>query len=298
MDGYSIMTTGDGSRDRRIEDPTNFWLIHPLARALLPAALRLHISANAASLLGLVSGAVAALAYSQFHSPALLALGLAASATWLVFDGLDGIIARATGTSSRIGRMLDGWCDHTVFFFIYLSLALAIDTPEGWILAWTAGGAHAVQSALYEGDRERFHRRVAARGREAPLQSRVPAVWLHTRVAHLFDRWGMRLDRLIETSGERQAIAAAYAQRASRPMRLMIPLTANMRVWAIFAACALGNPVLFWWFELVPLSLVALAGLAWHRKVEADLTHRFGQGGSVALEPAVQSRIGPKDYSR
>lgn len=292
------MTPSDGSRDRRIEDPTNSWLVHPLARALLPAALTLRVSANNVSLLGLASGAIAAIAYRQWHSPALLALGLVCSVLWLVFDGLDGMVARATNTSSRIGRMLDGWCDHGVFFFIYLSFALAIDTPQGWLLAWAAGGAHAIQSALYEGDRERFHRRVAARAREAPLQSRVPAVWLHTRIAHLFDRWGAPLDRLIEIRSDRNAIAAAYAARAAWPLRLMIPLTANTRVWAIFVACAMGNPLLYWWFELVPLSLVAVAGLAWHRKVEADLTRRFDQGGDIALEPAVQSRVRPKDFSR
>ena len=118
MDGYRIMTTGDGSRDRRIEDPTNFWLIHPLARGLLPVALRLRISANAISLLGLTAGAIAALAYSQIQSPPMLALGLAASILWLIFDGLDGIVARATNSSSRVGRMLDGWCDHTVFVLV------------------------------------------------------------------------------------------------------------------------------------------------------------------------------------
>ena len=124
----------------------------------------------------------------------------------------------------------------------------------------------------------------------------MPAVWLHSKVTHLLDFWGARLDALIATRADRAEIAAAYAERAAAPMRLMIPLTANTRVWAIFAACALGNPILFWWFELVPLSLLALAGLVWHRKVEADLTRRFDQGGSVTLEPAVQSRIGPKDY--
>ena len=53
----------DQSRDRRIEDPTNLWVIHPASRALLPFAVRRGISANSVSLVGLALGALAALAY-------------------------------------------------------------------------------------------------------------------------------------------------------------------------------------------------------------------------------------------
>src|SRR3546814_9333837 len=42
-------------------------------------------------------------------------IGLPLSLFWLVADGLDGMIARATGTPSAAGRVLDGLCDHGVF---------------------------------------------------------------------------------------------------------------------------------------------------------------------------------------
>ncbi|RZM06613.1 MAG: hypothetical protein EOP68_15620 [Sphingomonas sp.] len=54
-------------------------------------------------------------------------------------------------------------------------------------------------------------------------------------------------------------------------MRLLALQTANVRVLAIFVASLLGDPRVFWWFEIVPLSLAAVIGLAWHRRVEQGL---------------------------
>ncbi len=55
------------------------------------------------------------------------------------------------------------------------------------------------------------------------------------------------------------------------PMRLLALQTANVRVLAIFAASLLGDPRLFWWFEIAVLVPLLLIGLAWHRRVEQEL---------------------------
>src|SRR5438445_5830309 len=149
----------DRSRDRRIEDPTNLWIIHPASRALLPWFLARGVSANAVSLGGLCLGALAALAYANWRLWPLTCVGFLLSIVWMIADGLDGMIARATGTASALGRFLDGLCDHGVFLLIYVGLAASIGTLEAWILAASAGALHAVQSSLYEGERARFHRR-------------------------------------------------------------------------------------------------------------------------------------------
>ena len=48
-------------------------------------------------------------------------------------------------------------------------------------------------------------------------------------------------------------------------------LSANVRVYAIFLACLIGNPRLFWWVELVPLNIILILGLFQHRMVEKRL---------------------------
>ena len=264
----------DGSRDRRIEDPSNLYLIHPASHALLPFALRHGVSANAVSLIGLACGTVAAIAYANWHHPAMALVGLVFSVAWLIADGLDGMIARATKTASALGRTLDGLCDHGVFALIYLSLAWTVGTIEGWALALTAAAAHAVQSSLYEGERARFHRRT----RGAPLAS-VPTptgmvlVRLYDSVAGSVDRLSMPFERRFGAAEDRSAFAAAYAAAAVPVMRLQSLLTANVRVWAICIACLIGNPRIFWWFEIVPLTLVTAIGLYRHRRIERRFVH-------------------------
>jgi len=268
------MPRPDGSRDRRIEDPSNLWLIHPLGRRLLPWAVRHGISANAVSIAGLGLGILAAIAYSDFERWPLAVLGLLLSIGWLVADGLDGMIARATGTASALGRALDGLCDHGVFALIYVALAWTVGTAEGWLLAIAAAGCHAVQSSLYEGERARFHRR--ARGvalASVPVPTGMALVRLYDSVAGSVDRITMPFERRFGAAEDKSAFARAYAAAAVPVMRFESLLTANVRVWAIAIACLAGNPRLFWWFEIVPLTAVTVLGLYFHRRVERRFVH-------------------------
>lgn len=281
----------DGSRDHRIEDPTNSFLIHPISRLLLRPALTLGVSANAVSVSGLCVGAVAAWAFSGWREPLMAASGLLFAVAWLVLDGLDGTVARATGTASALGRFLDGVCDHGVFILIYVGLALSLGTGQAWALAIGAGAAHALQSMLYEGERARYHQRV--RGR--PAAERPPArnalVRGYDSIAFGLDRATRSFDDALSGPGG-AALASVYGERAAAPMRLQALLTANTRVWLIFLACFAGDPRLFWWAEIVPLSLVAVVGIAWHRRVEKRLLRRE----IVSFERASGARHFSKDY--
>jgi phosphatidylglycerophosphate synthase len=262
----------DLSRDRRIEDPTNLWIIHPAARRLLPWFLKRGISANAVSLAGLALGTAAAIAYAQWKIWPFALGGLLLSVGWLVADGLDGMIARATGTASPLGRVLDGLCDHGVFILIYVSLALSIGTVEGWALAVAAGVAHMVQSNMYESERARFHRRCKADAAIArPTPSRNPLVQLYDYGWGMLDRVVSRFDDALGRHPAPCDLAATYGALAAGPMRLMSLLSANVRVYAIFLACVFGNPRLFWWFEIVPLNIILILGLFQHRAVENRL---------------------------
>ncbi len=283
----------DGSRDRRIEDPSNLYIIHPLARRLLRPAIRIGISANLVSILGLALGLGAALCYANWQHVTTTLLGFILSIGWLVADGLDGMVARATDTSSAIGRTLDGLCDHGVFVAIYVAIALSVGTAGGWALAIGAGACHAVQSNLYEGERARFHRR--ARAIAAPVArapSRNPLVRLYDGVADSMDRATRPFDRRLALANEPRALANDYVRLAIEPMRLMTLQTANVRVAAIFIACLLGDPRLFWWFEIGPLSLLALIAILLHRRVERSFMRQpamtrqahsiFTQGNTAA----------------
>lgn len=266
----------DGSRDPRIEDPTNRYLVHLSGRALLPLALRVGLPANVVSLIGLALGAGGAAAYARWSDWRYVWLGFGLCVLWLIADGLDGMIARASGTASAFGRFLDGVCDHAVFVLLYLSLAGSIGTKAAWALAIAAGGAHAVQATLYEGERTRFHRRMKGHpGSCATCPSGNPLVRLYDGLAGSLDRLTARFDERLRAEPDPRAFGEAYGRRAAAPLRIMALLSNNMRVLILFAACAAGDPQWFWWIELTMLTAVLLVGLAWLRRVEGRMAREL-----------------------
>jgi hypothetical protein len=262
----------DGSRDRRVEDPTNQWVVHLAGRMLLPLALRARVSANMVSVAGLAVGTGAALAYLGWRDPALATLGFLLTTAWLVFDGLDGMVARATGTASALGRFLDGLCDHGVFLILYLALGASIDTPEAWITGTIAGLVHGVQANLFESERTRYHRRVRGDpGSGPPPPSPNAVMRFYDRLAGSLDRVAGRFDRALGAAADRRALAGTYGDRAAPALKLLNLLNANARIIILYAACLAGDPMLFFWWNLGPLTLVTAAGLIWHRRIEARL---------------------------
>ena len=264
----------DGSRDARIEDPTNRWVIHLAGRMLLPLALRLGISANAISIVGFLSGVGAFWCFLRWDEPAMATLAFLLCIGWMIADGLDGMVARATRTASPLGRFLDGVCDHGVFLLLYLSMGFALNTPFVWVFGTFAGLVHTVQASLYEGERMRFHRRV--KGDPLPPRVRPPnaLVRAYDSIAGSLDRLAEPFDRLLARSPDPRRLGEIYGDAATPPMRLMALLTNNVRVIAMYLACLAGDPTLFWWFELLPLSAVTAIGILWHRRVEARLIGR------------------------
>jgi CDP-diacylglycerol--serine O-phosphatidyltransferase len=205
--------------------------------------VRLGVPANAVSIAGLAFGAAAAVAFHRWSDWRSATLGALLCVAWLIADGLDGMIARATGTASDLGRFLDGVCDHAVFVMLYVSLAASIGTAQAWILATCAGVAHALQATIYEGERTRFHRRIRADPGGGPaVRGRNVLVRTYDAVAGSLDRFAAPFDRLLATTGDPAGLA--------------------------------HDPRLFWWLELVPLSALALAGIWWHRRCEALLVSR------------------------
>ncbi len=262
----------NASRDPRVEDPTNRWLFDPVARLLVPLAVRLRISANTISISGVFVGALAALAYERWQQPGAAALGFLFSLVWLVMDSLDGMVARATGTSSAFGRQLDGYCDHCVFTLLYIALAGSVGGVAVWSLMLAAGAAHAVQASLYEGERERFNRR--RRGIAPPVpgpRSRNPATRLYDWLASSFDRASAPFDRALAAGPSGEALRQRYCRKAIPVFQAMLPLSQNMRLFALFLACLSGWATAFLWFELIPLSALTAIGILQLRRVETTL---------------------------
>jgi phosphatidylglycerophosphate synthase len=151
-------------RPRELEDTLNHRLYHPLAWQLARLLARTPLTPNQVSVFGALTVVGAGAAYVSplwggMAWPFSAALGMALHMAWHVIDGADGDLARMTGRSSPRGEMIDGLCDYASHFVLYLMLGAFLAPALGgwaWAIVWSAGIAHAVQSAHVESQR-RFY---------------------------------------------------------------------------------------------------------------------------------------------
>ncbi len=268
-------TDGPWARDPAIEPWSNRALIHPAARALLPAAIRLGIPPNLVTACGLLLGLAAALAYARWQAPLMALAGFALMLGWHVADGLDGMLARATGRASATGRLLDGLADYLVFIAVYAALAFSFE-PAGpaVALACAAGAGHAVQAAFYEAQRATWARRAAGQF-TAPRRTQAGGLpeAFYNRAEQLLGNRSTALDTELARAGpaERARLLAAWQQAARPHLRQLGLLSANGRTAAIAIACLLGSPTWFWLWEIVALSALMAAKWAALLKAESRL---------------------------
>jgi phosphatidylglycerophosphate synthase len=165
-------------RPVEIEDPSNLWFVHRVSDAMMPVALAWKISPNIVSLLGLACGLAAGFFYA--HAPSLIAClaGFVCMIFWHVFDGLDGKLARATGQTSPLGRVLDGLCDHGTFLAVYIGLGLSISAQgiSHWGLVALSALAHAVQSNFYEARRQAYIARLSGQRALRPFPDQIESL--------------------------------------------------------------------------------------------------------------------------
>lgn len=250
-------------RPIEIEPLSNRYLVHRLSSALLPRAVAHGIHPNFATSAGLLFGLAAAAAYTRWADWRYATLGLLLMIGWHVMDGLDGQLARETGKASDLGRLLDGVADYSTFVAVYLALALTHPRPGLAIaLAAAAGAAHALQAQFYEGERATYIRRIQGRFTAVARPETGGVIErLHNRGEALLGNRTHPFDRLLEQAppARREALIAAWQPRAARILRAMSPLSANGRTLAIWLAALAAEPMLFWLWEIVGLTLVALA---------------------------------------
>jgi len=272
----------DYGRPASIEERSNRFFIHPLSGIVARAAIRIGVSANQVSLLGLASGLLAAFFYYQQSDRAFVIAGLVAMIGWHVFDGADGRIARATGTSSPFGRILDGICDYLVFITVYVSIALFLtktgSPPAIWFLVVAALASHGVQAAAYEERRQRYQRRLNGVDRltaNANLLSvngsqAVLAIG-YDSVQKLVSGSPGPLDRALEQLRAKKTSASIIQSAVNRTalvVRRWSILNANNRTFMIALPAFFGQPALYFVYEVVVLNAVLLMLLIYEKQVE------------------------------
>jgi len=268
-------------RTSEIEEITNLYFIHPVASRLVPRFARLGITPNAVSMLGMLFGLTAGLAYYHYQDPRLALAGFLLMIAWHILDGADGQLARLTRSQSRFGQVLDGISDNVTFLAVYTGLAIALGRREGapaYVLVAAAALCHAVQSAAYEAQRREYDRWAWGRGSaEQPAPAAPEAAKAGARrTPRLFDfLHRLFYDRLsFPAAGVTRKIRAAMTlalERHPEPpalireryraafaprLREWTLLSANYRTLGIFLAALCGAPHYYFGFEIVGFSAI------------------------------------------
>lgn len=270
--------TGDAAADpvRRtyeIEDPTNLYFIHPVAAWLVPIFAKIGITPNMVSLVGMGCGIAAGFAYYAYGLPWCAVLGFALMLCWHVMDGADGQLARLTKSYSEFGKILDGICDYVTFAAVYIGLALAMSFNLGgwawWVVA-LAGIAHAIQSAVYEMQRQDYN--FIGLGRESaslPKMDTSPqgvAGILHYIYAQV-QIWAaggavafrQEFFSMLAAHPEQDAkLRAAYREKFAPLVRRWGILSANYRTIGLFIAAIIKLPIFYFFFELFGFTIILL----------------------------------------
>ncbi|MDP3677360.1 MAG: CDP-alcohol phosphatidyltransferase family protein [Novosphingobium sp.] len=275
-------------RPRELEDTLNHRLYHPLAWQLARVLARTPLTPNQVSVAGGLTVVCAGIAYTSplwggGTWPGSAALGLLLHMAWHVIDGADGDLARMTGRTSPRGEMIDGLCDYASHFVLYLMLGAFLAAsigPWGWAIAWSAGIAHAVQSAHVESQRRFYLYWVYAKPwlNNARPEGRGPFAWLvslYLRVAQGTTPSALAIDRAISAaaSDPERLERLRDAVRAQMPplLRLQKLLGPNTRAIALGLSMLLtASPLAFFiygggWLTLLLVLSIVLHNRAWRR---------------------------------
>ena len=285
------------ARPREIEEPLNWYFIHPMSRALVTLLIPTGITPNMVSALGVVMAAFAAGAYAGLAWPWNAFVGLGFHIAWHVFDGADGQLARATGKTSTYGEIVDGVCDHLSHLVLYVVVALLLTPSLGawaWALTAAALASRALQAISYETTRRNYRRwvyslnwirqdldKAATAAKPGPLGAfGVALAGVYLKLSELVRADDRAIDaamaRLTREGGAKAEGARSLYREAELPMvHRAAWLSTNYETTAMALSFLAGSPIWFVGFELTVLNLVLAASVIGQARSYARLLPRL-----------------------
>jgi phosphatidylglycerophosphate synthase len=267
---------------REVEGVLDLYLYRPIGFWLARFFARLKMSPAAVSLLAGTVGVIAGHLYF-YRDLSINAVGMVLHVCANALDNADGQLARFTHQESREGRIIDSIADHLVFVSVYVHLTLRY-LFEGSslaivLLAFAAGISHALQGAAADYYRSTYLYFLTTRARmgiDSSSELRLDyrnLTWRHTPWQKLlfalylnFTRQQEMLAPSLKTLRDVVAqlfhgkvpdwLRIRYRNLASPMLKWWRLLMTNIRMLVLFALLFIGQPVYYFWFELIPLNLL------------------------------------------
>ena len=262
-----------------IEELVDIYFYRRLGYVVAVSARAVHLSPNAVSVLAGVAGGIGG---ALIASPRLAWIGVALMVLHGIIDSADGQLARMTGQTSELGRILDGLAGYVTYIAMYIAIVVLVHDRWGLAAALAAafvsGSFTALQAQMYD-----YHRTAyaayAIKGR-LPTELTQPSVGGILRpVIRFYAATQQALlgrHRVVEAQLAARAAAGAvppadrerYRSCFYRAVRGWNLLGDNVRRYAIALFVLLERPEWFIPFTVIGMNLVVL-GL-WLYQQHAD----------------------------
>ena len=291
---------------REVEGAFDVYFYRPLGFRLAEFFAHLKVTPAGVSLLSGLCGVMAGHLYFYSNLSTNIA-GMVLHVCANALDNADGQLARLTHQASRKGRIIDSVADHLGFASVYIHLTLrcafAGASPTIWLLAFGAAISHALQGAAADYSRAAFLYFTGGGRTEIDSSSALRCdyrklTWKHRAWDKLLlalylnftlqQGWlapGLKQLRNTVSTAFNGKVPGWLEQRYRDKARPMLKwwrlLMTNTRMLILFLVLFLGQPVYYFWFELIPLNLLFVYLIARQEKM-ADSLERPVTAGTPA----------------
>jgi hypothetical protein len=266
---------------REVEGALDIYFYRPLGFRVAELFARLKVTPATVSLLAGLCGVIAGHLYF-YRNLGINIAGMIFHVCANALDNADGQLARLTRQESRTGRIIDSVADHLGFASIYIHLTLrcafADASPAIWLLGLGAAISHAFQGAAADYYRTSFLH--FADGARAELDSSSALRCDYRKLSWREQAWDKfllalyvnftlqqemlapGLKKLRETANRAFSgripdwLEQRYRDAAGQMLKWWRLLMTNTRMLVLFLVLLLGQPVYYFWFELIPLNVL------------------------------------------
>ncbi len=281
-----------------INDPIDTYIMDYVAMIFSKLFIALHIIPNVVTVLSGLSGVAGGVLLALNRGLGADLLGILLVIMSAVFDASDGQVARLTKHYSRLGRMLDGAADASVYISLFVACVVrlwdrpVLLSPGAWhlalpLLALVCFLAYVAQCQLpdyfknmhmYMIDNSKGNE--LSRGKQVREDLRKAkgfgkvmafAYWSYTAAQERRAPECQRLLDAIERKGKSEALCDAFYAVSRKMVKRTNLLTFNLRTFVLTVCMLLHWELIGMLFVLVVLEPVRLLLLRRYEKLSRDL---------------------------
>ena len=270
------------------------WFYRPIGFRIAKALYNTAITPNIVTIISIFVGAAAGILF-YYDNIYLILLGILCLILANTLDCVDGQLARLTGTSSKIGRILDGFAGDIWFLFIYVFLALKLkneyDTWLFFIPATLSGFSHIVQANITDyyktlhlfflntKKESEFHKLADLRKQYKEMKTGVEKTLFFLYMGYtslqetLTPKQQFFFKKLNETYGENipDSVGSTFTRKSRTVMKKYLDyLTFNGRSVILFIAVLSGYVWIYFIYEIIILNIILAISIYKYEKIFAE----------------------------